>query len=227
MRTSKFYLILFAAILLGTFTIIINAHAFYDFISQIVFNNEKSVPINNDADLMEVIDANALVVILYGAFGFVIFALGIFSILAYSHFYDIEKKINKEAKRFYFAKSLSISIPLVMLLMIAAKAKTDFQFAFIAMELVHSIFQGILIFVSMFLLVGISMIYTDYVQPRIKIAYSVACSVSEHGYVAFKEVITKGSNPKLIGILRVILVWGFAGVVCKYLVYESVMTLLN
>ncbi|WP_154232464.1 hypothetical protein [Pseudomonas syringae] len=204
-----------------------NAHAFYDFISQIVFNNEQSVPINNDADLMSVINANALIVILYGAFGFVIFSLGFFSLFAYSHFYRIEKQINKVAKGFHFEKLLSILIPLVMLLMIVAKAKTDFQFAFIAMELVHSVIKVVLVFVSMFLLVAVSEIYKDHIHPKIKIAYSVACSVLEHGYAAFKEMITKASSKKLISIFRVIFVLVFAGAVCKYLVYESVMTLLN
>ncbi|WP_189659089.1 hypothetical protein [Pseudomonas amygdali] len=176
---------------------------------------------------MAAINSKALVVILYIMFGFMVFTLGFFSLWAYTHFYSIEKQINKEAKCFNFAKLLSIFIPIVMLLMIAAKAKTDFQFAFIAMELVHSIIKCLLVFASMFLLVAITEIFNDYIRPRIKIAYSVACSVSEHGYAAFKERLTKASSPKLIGILRVIFVWGFAGVVCKYLVYESVITLLN
>lgn len=227
MRTSKFYLVLFAAILLGTFTVIINAHAFYDFICQIVFHNQQTVVISNTDDYMDAINSKALVVTLYCMFEFVIFALGLFSLLAYSHFYSIEKNRCKEAKGFYFAKMLSILIPLVMLIMIAAKAKTDFQFAFIAMELVHSILTGLLIFVSMFLLVAIAVIFNDYIRPRIKIAYSVACSVSEHGYAVFQEMLTKSSNRKLIGILRLVFVAVIAGVVCKYLVYESVMTLLN
>ncbi|WP_147463268.1 hypothetical protein, partial [Pseudomonas savastanoi] len=206
MRASKFYLVFFAAILLGAFAVIINAHAFYDFISQIVFNNEQSVPINNNSDLIAAINSKALVVTLYCMFGFVIFALGLFSLLAYSHFYTIEKNRCKEAKGFYFAKVLSILIPLVMLIMIAAKAKTDFQFAFIAMELVHLVLIGLLIFVSMFLLVAITEIFNDYIRPRIKIAYSVACSVPEHGYAVFQEMLTKSSNRKLIGILRLIFV---------------------
>lgn len=227
MRTSKFYLILFAAILLGAFTIIINAHAFYDLISQIVFQNQQTVEISNTDDYMAEINSKALVVILYIAFGFVIFALGLFSLLAYSHFYSIEKQINKKAKGFHFEKMLSILIPLVMLLMIVAKAKTDFQFAFIAMELVHSVIKVVLVFVTMFLLVAVSEIYKEHIHPKIKIAYSVACSVSGHGYAAFKEMITKASSQKLISIFRVIFVLVFAGAVCKYLVYESVMTLLN
>ncbi|RMV76463.1 hypothetical protein ALP05_00683 [Pseudomonas caricapapayae] len=227
MRSSNFYLVLFAAILLAAFTIIINAHAFYEYISLIFSYNDQPGAVTNSDELIASVNANAAALILYFGLGTVIFALGVYSLLVYIHFYSIEKKINKDVKGFYFAKFLSILIPIVMLLMIAAKAKTDFQFAFIAMELVHSILQGLLILVSMFLLVGISMIYKDYVRPRIKAAYSIACLVAEHGYAAFNELLAKASSTKLIGIFRAIFVAVFAGVVCKYLVYESVITLLS